>query len=76
MYVYICLRSGFVYNKPDLAYYAYCLVPVILASAVRFHPYSPHQRTICMRVEVYGCRADGELDPQITIIQRSAFSGG
>ena len=36
------------------------LAPVILASKIRFHPYSAHQRTICMRVEVYGCSSDGE----------------
>ena len=36
------------------------LSPVILASRIRFHPYSPHQRTICMRVEAYGCSYDGE----------------
>jgi hypothetical protein len=35
-------------------------VPVILAEKVRLHPYSPHQRTICMRVEIYGCPAHGE----------------
>ena len=39
------------------------LEPVILASKIRFHPYSPHQRTICMRVEVYGCAYDGEFQP-------------
>lgn len=37
------------------------LNPVVLASKVRFHPYSPHQRTICMRVEVYGCPYDGKF---------------
>ena len=39
------------------------LNPVVLASKVRFHPYSPHQRTICMRVEVYGCPYHGEFVP-------------
>lgn len=34
------------------------LAPLILASKIRFHPYSAHQRTICMRVEVYGCSWD------------------
>ena len=37
------------------------LSPVILASKIRFHPYSPHQRTICMRIEAYGCAYDGKL---------------
>ena len=36
------------------------LTPVILASKIRFHPHSAHQRTICIRVEVYGCTWDGE----------------
>ncbi|XP_069170218.1 discoidin domain-containing receptor 2 isoform X2 [Procambarus clarkii] len=31
------------------------LVPPILASKVRFVPYSPHPRTVCMRVELIGC---------------------
>lgn len=32
------------------------LEPPIWASKVRFHPYSYHKRTVCMRVELYGCR--------------------
>ncbi|KAL1517290.1 hypothetical protein ABEB36_001072 [Hypothenemus hampei] len=36
------------------------LDPPILASKIRFFPYSEHQRTVCMRVEVYGCKwSDG-----------------
>jgi discoidin domain receptor family protein 2 len=31
------------------------LHPPIVASRVRFLPFSEHPRTICMRVEVYGC---------------------
>ncbi|KAF2351919.1 Serine-threonine/tyrosine-protein kinase catalytic domain [Trinorchestia longiramus] len=31
------------------------LSPPILASRVRFVPYSNHPRTVCMRVELYGC---------------------
>lgn len=31
------------------------LDPPIWASKVRFLPYSIHQRTVCMRVELYGC---------------------
>jgi len=37
------------------------LSPVILANKIRFHPYSPHQRTICMRIEAYGCTYDGGI---------------
>lgn len=32
------------------------LDPPIWASKVRFLPYSSHKRTVCMRVEVYGCK--------------------
>lgn len=32
------------------------LDPPILASKIRFFPYSYHKRTVCMRVELYGCR--------------------
>ena len=31
------------------------LVPSVVATKVRFLPYSKHPRTVCMRVEVYGC---------------------
>ncbi|XP_042885478.1 discoidin domain-containing receptor 2-like [Penaeus japonicus] len=31
------------------------LTPPIVAARVRFVPYSDHPRTVCMRVEVYGC---------------------
>ncbi|CAL4104736.1 unnamed protein product [Meganyctiphanes norvegica] len=31
------------------------LHPSIVASRVRFLPYSHHPRTVCMRVEIYGC---------------------
>ncbi|XP_042203595.1 LOW QUALITY PROTEIN: discoidin domain-containing receptor 2-like [Homarus americanus] len=32
------------------------LSPPIIAARVRFVPYSDHPRTVCMRVELYGCR--------------------
>lgn len=32
------------------------LNPSIWASKIRFLPYSFHKRTVCMRVELYGCR--------------------
>ncbi|CAH2001902.1 unnamed protein product [Acanthoscelides obtectus] len=36
------------------------LDPPIWASKIRFLPYSSHKRTVCMRVEVYGCKwSDG-----------------
>lgn len=31
------------------------LDPPLLASKIRFLPFSYHKRTVCMRVEVYGC---------------------
>lgn len=31
------------------------LDPPIWASKIRFYPYSFHRRTVCMRVEIYGC---------------------
>ncbi|CAH1989885.1 unnamed protein product [Acanthoscelides obtectus] len=32
------------------------LDPPLWASKIRFYPYSYHKRTVCMRVEIYGCR--------------------
>ena len=32
-----------------------------MASRVRFLPHSDHPRTICLRVEVYGCAYDGAV---------------
>lgn len=32
------------------------LDPPIWASKIRFLPYSSHKRTVCMRVEIYGCK--------------------
>ncbi|KAK3875429.1 hypothetical protein Pcinc_019713 [Petrolisthes cinctipes] len=32
------------------------LHPPVIAARVRFIPYSEHPRTVCMRVELYGCR--------------------
>lgn len=34
----------------------YELEPPIWATKIRFYPYSYHKRTVCMRVELYGCR--------------------
>jgi hypothetical protein len=35
------------------------LDPPVWASRIRFLPYSYHRRTVCMRVEVYGCYWNG-----------------
>lgn len=37
------------------------LDPVLLASKIRFVPYSVHVRTVCMRVELLGCPWKGKL---------------
>lgn len=37
------------------------LDPPMWASKVRFLPYSYHMRTVCMRVELYGCLWTGKL---------------
>ena len=31
------------------------LDPVLIGRKLRFFPYSHHRRTVCMRVEIYGC---------------------
>jgi len=36
------------------------LRPVVIARRVRFVPYSSHPRTVCMRVELYGCSWTGQ----------------
>ena len=35
------------------------LVPPVLASKVRIFPYSHHARTVCMRIELVGCKQGG-----------------
>ncbi|KOB69236.1 Epithelial discoidin domain-containing receptor 1, partial [Operophtera brumata] len=43
------------------------LEPPIWASRIRFLPYSSHRRTVCMRVEVYGCYWNGlTIDDKVT----------
>lgn len=37
------------------------LQPPLWASKIRFLPYSYHRRTVCMRVELYGCYWSGKL---------------
>jgi hypothetical protein len=36
------------------------LDPPVWASRIRYLPYSYHRRTVCMRVEVYGCYWNGK----------------
>ena len=38
------------------------LRPPIIASRLRFVPFSDHPRTVCMRVEVHGCNYTGKSD--------------
>jgi discoidin domain receptor family protein 2 len=35
------------------------ITPPILAKRIRFIPYSKVKRTICLRVEIYGCSFEG-----------------
>lgn len=36
------------------------LNPILIARKLRFFPYSHHRRTVCMRLEIYGCQwSDG-----------------
>ena len=37
------------------------ITPPILAKRLRFIPYSKLKRTVCLRVEIYGCRFEGML---------------
>ena len=37
------------------------ITPPILAKRIRFIPYSKVKRTICLRVEIYGCSFEGFL---------------
>lgn len=39
------------------------LMPTVYATKVRILPYSIHRRTICLRVEVKGCPAEGKQKP-------------
>ena len=41
------------------------LNPPIVASKVRFIPHSAHSRTVCMRVEVFGCLYNVEENGEI-----------
>jgi len=36
------------------------LEPIVVARRVRFVPFSQHPRTVCMRVELYGCTSKGQ----------------
>lgn len=47
------------------------LVPPFWASKIRFLPYSVHPRTVCMRVEIYGCYWNGEYQLFTKIFRRS-----
>lgn len=36
--------------------------PAIIATKIRFIPYTSHMRIVCMRVELYGCQWTGKWD--------------
>jgi hypothetical protein len=45
------------------------LDPPVWASKIRFLPYSYHRRTVCMRVEIYGCYWNGRFSRHIAFEQ-------
>ena len=49
------------------------LVPSIVASKVRFLPHSKHPRTVCMRVELYGCPYTSPVQ-SYQVVQGDQFS--
>ncbi len=50
------------------------ITPPILAKRIRFIPYSKVKRTICLRVEIYGCSFEGFLRFSKTIDSRHIIS--
>ena len=49
------------------------LDPPIIVSKIRFIPHSDHPRTVCMRVEVYGCPYTSPVQ-SYTVVQGDQFS--
>ena len=47
------------------------LSPPLVASSVRFVPVSDHPRTVCMRVELYGCSASEFSSDDENLVVRS-----
>ena len=47
----------------------------MVASKVRFVPYSEHPRTVCMRVEVYGCKISKEEEDGDVVREYAAPKG-
>ena len=49
------------------------LKTAIIASKLRFLPYSHHRRTVCMRVEIYGCTFRGQWELSVILILVKLF---
>ena len=47
--------------------------PPIIARKIRLVPYSSYQRTVCMRVELYGCTWRGVCSMQMTYLEHFLF---
>ena len=59
-------RNTYMANKQSLE-------PTVVASKVRFLPHSHHPRTVCMRVELYGCPYSSPVQ-SYTVVQGDQFS--
>ncbi|KDR19267.1 Discoidin domain-containing receptor 2, partial [Zootermopsis nevadensis] len=52
-------------NSDTATVVSHRLMPPVYVSKVRVLPYSVHRRTVCLRVELRGCLAEGELTLQV-----------
>ena len=59
-------RNTYMANKQSLQ-------PAVVASRVRFLPHSRHPRTVCMRVELYGCPYNSPVQ-SYQVVQGDQFS--
>ncbi|KAJ9578491.1 hypothetical protein L9F63_005286, partial [Diploptera punctata] len=48
-------------NSDTASVVSHRLMPPVYASKVRVLPYSVHRRTVCLRVELRGCLAEGDI---------------
>ena len=45
------------------------LEPIVIATKIRLVPHSLHRRTVCLRLELFGCQFQGSLSPRLLEIQ-------
>jgi hypothetical protein len=55
--LFVQILSG---NSDTATVVSHRLMPPVYTSKVRVLPYSVHRRTVCLRVELRGCLAEGE----------------